>query len=166
MSLDIVVEDFENSLATQLAPHLALVQSQHEALELERLHSLAKRSSDHEFPVMQMKRGKKKRTCQNMDGVLGGSNAFNFLSFVAGVITLVVNVNNNVNNNNNNLNGINANVNSQENNNANANSNAANIILAMPGRRKKRSLTTSPLVFYEMMREYEQQRYRLNLMYI
>ena len=50
------------------------------------LHFVVKRS---DFPVMHIKQGKKKRTCQNMNGVLGGSNAFNFLSFVAGVITLV-----------------------------------------------------------------------------
>ncbi len=35
-----------------------------------------------------MKKTKKVRTCQNMSGVLGGANAFNFLSFVSGVITL------------------------------------------------------------------------------
>ena len=51
-----------------------------------------------------------------------------------------MNVNNNVNNNNNNLNGINTNVNSQNNNNANANNNAANIILVMPGKKKRRSV--------------------------
>jgi len=52
----------------------------------------------------------------------------------------VVNVNNNVNNNNNNLNGISANANNNQNNNANVNNNAANIIIAMPGRkRRKRS---------------------------
>ena len=48
-----------------------------------------------------------------------------------------MNVNNNVNSNNNNLNGINTNVNSQNNNNANANNNAANIILVMPGKKKR-----------------------------
>lgn len=53
------------------------------------------------FPTMYMNRKKKVRTCQNMKGMLGGANAFNFLSFVAGVVTLVVNVNNNINNNNN-----------------------------------------------------------------
>merc|ERR1719414_1477894 len=72
-----------------------------------------------------------------MNGVLGGSNAFNFLSFVAGVITLIVNVNNNVNNNNNNLNGVNGNANNNQNNNANVNNNAANVILVMPGRKKR-----------------------------
>ena len=49
-----------------------------------------------------------------------------------------MNVNNNVNNNNNNLNGVNGNANNNQNNNANVNNNAANVILVMPGRRKKR----------------------------
>jgi hypothetical protein len=34
----------------------------------------------------------------------GGQNAFNYVSFVVAILTLVVNVNNNINNNNNNLN--------------------------------------------------------------
>jgi len=34
----------------------------------------------------------------------GGRNAFNYVSFVVAILTLVVNVNNNINNNNNNLN--------------------------------------------------------------
>jgi hypothetical protein len=38
--------------------------------------------------ALMMKKTKKVRTCQNMSGVLGGANAFNFLSFVSGVITL------------------------------------------------------------------------------
>ena len=53
-----------------------------------------------------------------------------------------MNVNNNVNNNNNNLNGVNGNADISQNNNANSNSNAANIIIVMPGR-KKRSMTTA-----------------------
>jgi len=39
-------------------------------------------------PALMMKKSTKVRTCQNMAGILGGANAFNFLSFVAGVITL------------------------------------------------------------------------------
>ena len=35
---------------------------------------------------------------------IGGQNAFNYVSFVVAILTLVVNVNNNINNNNNNLN--------------------------------------------------------------
>ena len=153
---------FEDLLVSSLIPELHRIQEEYEAkyieIEDEDVHQLVKRS---DFPVMHIKQGKKKRTCQNMNGVLGGSNAFNFLSFVAGVITLVtskklvnilftfhlqfdeffwqiVNVNNNVNNNNNNLNGVNGNANNNQNNNANVNNNAANVILVMPGRRKKR----------------------------
>ena len=36
--------------------------------------------------------------------LIGGQNAFNYVSFVVAILTLVVNVNNNINNNNNNLN--------------------------------------------------------------
>ena len=46
-------------------------------------------------------------------------------------------MNNNVNNNNNNLNGVNGNANNNQNNNANVNNNAANVILVMPGRKKR-----------------------------
>ena len=127
----------EDLFTTKLQYELASIRTQEEAkyiLSEDAVHFISKRD---EFPVMHIKQSKKKRTCQNMNGVLGGSNAFNFLSFVAGVITLVVNVNNNINNNNNNVNGVNANVNNNQNNNANSNSNAANIILAMPGRKKR-----------------------------
>ena len=54
-------------------------------IDNENILHLVKRS---DFPTIHVK-GTKKRTCQNMNGVLGGSNAFNFMSFVAGVITLV-----------------------------------------------------------------------------
>ena len=82
---------FENILATRLEIELFRLRTQYEksyfVVENEfDLHSLVKRS---DFPVMHVKQSKKKRTCQNMNGILGGSNAFNFLSFVAGVITLV-----------------------------------------------------------------------------
>jgi len=130
---------FEDLLASSLTHELHQIKQEYEAkyieIEDQDVHQIVKRS---DFPVMHIKQGKKKRTCQNMNGVLGGSNAFNFLSFVAGVITLIVNVNNNVNNNNNNLNGVNGNANNNQNNNANVNNNAANVILVMPGRRKKR----------------------------
>jgi len=85
-----------------------------------------------------MKTDDRMRTCQNMKGLLGGANAFHFLTFVVGLVTLVVNVENNLNQNNNNLNGINVNANRQTNNNANANNNAMNMIEVMPGRRKRR----------------------------
>ena len=67
-------------------------------------------------------------------GLLGGANAFHFLTFVVGLVTLVVNVENNLNQNNNNLNGINVNANRQTNNNANANNNAMNMIEVSWGR--------------------------------
>ena len=51
---------------------------------------------------------------------------------------MIVNVNNNINNNNLNINGINANANSNQNSDANVNNNAANVIMVMPGKRKKK----------------------------
>ena len=85
------------------------------------------------FPAIKKKQ-KKVRTCQNMAGILGGSNAFNFINFVAAVVTLVVNVNNNINNNNNNLNNVNVNTNNANNANANVNNNGVNSVVVMPGR--------------------------------
>ena len=82
---------FENILAAKLEIELQQIRSEYEKSYVvvsneSELHSLVKRN---DFPVMHVKQSKKKRTCQNMNGILGGSNAFNFLSFVAGVITLV-----------------------------------------------------------------------------
>ena len=54
----------------------------------------------------------------------GGSNAFNYVTLIMAILTLVVNVNNNINNNNNNLNQFSGNV--VGNNNANANTNNNN----------------------------------------
>ena len=105
------------------------------------------------FPTIKRKR-KKIRACQNMagqfllppllflchnllSGILGGSNAFNFINFVAAVVTLVVNINNNINNNNNNLNNVAVNTNNANNADANVNNAGANIVIAMPGRRRR-----------------------------
>ena len=82
---------FENILAAKLEIELQQIRNEYEksytvVSNESELHSLVKRN---DFPVMHVKQSKKKRTCQNMNGILGGSNAFNFLSFVAGVITLV-----------------------------------------------------------------------------
>jgi hypothetical protein len=41
------------------------------------------------------------------------------------------------------LNGVNGNANNNQNNNANVNNNAANIIIAMPGKKRKRRSTTA-----------------------
>ena len=84
------------------------------------------------------------RDCQDVRGMLGGSNAFHFLNLAAGILTLIVNINNNIQSNNLNTNSINANTNSQQNSNSNVNNNAANVIMVMPGkRRKKRNLEIS-----------------------
>ena len=97
-----------------------------------------------DMPTMYMGKKKKLRTCANMNGILGGSNAFNYVSFVVGILTLVVNVNNNINNNNNNLNQANINTASNNNANANSNNNNANVINVMPpGKRRKRRWESS-----------------------
>ena len=81
---------FEDLVASALPLKLEEIQhefkSKYVELEDQDIHQIVKRS---DFPVMHVKQSKKKRTCQNMNGILGGSNAFNFLSFVAGGITLV-----------------------------------------------------------------------------
>ena len=56
---------------------------------------------------------------------------------MAGVVTLVVNVNNNINNNNNNINNVAVNTNNANNADANVNNQGANIVIAMPGRRRR-----------------------------
>ena len=94
--------------------------------------------SKRDMPTMYMNKKKKLRTCANMNGILGGSNAFNTISFILAILTLVVNVNNNINNNNNNLNQANINTASNNNANANSNNNNANVINVMPPGKKKR----------------------------
>ena len=91
-----------------------------------------------DMPTMYMGKKKKLRQCVNMNGILGGSNAFNYISFVVGILTLVVNVNNNINNNNNNLNQANINTASNNNANANSNNNNANIVNVMPPGKKRK----------------------------
>lgn len=76
------------------------------------------------IPVIYMPGKKKKRKCSQVSGLLAGFNTFNYLTFVTGVITLVLNANNNINNNNNN-NNLNNN-NDISNNNVNANTNTQN----------------------------------------
>ena len=96
-----------------------------------------------DMPTMYMGKKKKLRTCANMNGILGGSNAFNYISFVLAILTLVVNTNNNINNNNNNLNQANLNTASNNNANANSNNNNANVINVMPPGKKKRKRRSS-----------------------
>ncbi|KAG7173098.1 putative uncharacterized protein DDB_G0277255 [Homarus americanus] len=93
------------------------------------------------MPVMYMPGGgKKTRKCSQVNGLLGGFNTFNYLTFVTGVITLVLNVNNNLNNNNNNNNLNNNNDISNNNVNANTNTQNANQVVLFPPGRKRRSL--------------------------
>ena len=77
--------------------------------------------------------------------IVGGSNAFNYITFVVAILTLVVNINNNINNNNNNLNQFNLNIADNNNANANVNNNNANIVNVMPPGRKKRGNTDRKL---------------------
>ena len=117
-SLDKVLVNFEKDLANSKS---------HEN------HKVRRNADAGYFPKIRKKK-QKVRTCQNMAGIIGGSNAFNFINFVAAVVTLVVNVNNNINNNNNNLNNINVNTNNANNANVNANNNGVNSVVVMPGR--------------------------------
>lgn len=79
--------------------------------------------------------------------ITGGQNAFNYVTLILSILTLVVNVNNNINNNNNNLNQFSGNVVGNNNANANTNNNNGNIVNVMPPgkkrRRRKRALKTS-----------------------
>ncbi|XP_076068279.1 uncharacterized protein LOC143040760 [Oratosquilla oratoria] len=93
-------------------------------------------------PKIIYRRKNKPRVCAGggSSALFGGNNAFNYISFLANSISLVLNINNNVNNNNNN-NNVNSNNNVDNNNaNLNINQNNANQINIMPpgGKRKKR----------------------------
>ena len=92
------------------------------------------------LPIFQYTPPKKK--CKQLQslGVASGANALSYMSFVAAVITLVLNINNNINANNNNLNRINLNYGSNKNTVTNLNQNVGNNFNLMfpPGRRKKR----------------------------
>ena len=83
-----------------------------------------------------------KRKCRNTQSlaVASGSNALSYMSFVAAVITLVLNINNNINGNNNNLNRINLNYGSSKNTITSLNQNVGNNFNLMfpPGKKKKR----------------------------
>ena len=89
---------------------------------------------------------KKAKKCKNLRsyGVASGSNALSYMSFVAAVITLVVNINNNINANNNNDNQVNLNFGNNNNLVTNLNQNVGNNFNLMfpPGKRRKRSTST------------------------
>merc|ERR1712210_170276 len=122
-------EEVEKRLEEVLANHMDAWSKMEKSLE-------GTREGRSGFPTIKRKR-KKIWGCQNMAGILGGSNAFNFINFVAAVVTLVVNINNNINNNNNNLNNVAVNTNNANNADANVNNAGANIVIAMPGRRRR-----------------------------
>ena len=88
---------------------------------------------------------KKAKKCKNLHsyGVASGSNALSYMSFVAAVITLVVNINNNINANNNNNNQVNLNFGNNNNLVTNLNQNVGNNFNLMfpPGKRRKRSIS-------------------------
>lgn len=69
-----------------------------------------------------------------------GANAMSYMSFVAAVITLVLNINNNINANNNNLNRVNLNFGSNKNTQTDLNMNVGNNFNLMfpPGKKKKK----------------------------
>merc|ERR1712043_34408 len=87
---------------------------------------------------------KKQKKCKNLRsyGVASGSNALSYMSFVAAVITLVININNNINANNNNNNQVNLNFGNNNNLVTNLNQNVGNNFNLMfpPGRRRRRSV--------------------------
>ena len=86
---------------------------------------LKQREKRSKMPVIYMPGQKKKRKCAHVTGILAGFNTFNYLTFVNGVITLVLNINNNINNNNNNNNLNNNNDISNNNIDVNQNTNTA-----------------------------------------
>ncbi|XP_066984634.1 uncharacterized protein [Macrobrachium rosenbergii] len=96
-----------------------------------------KRSSG--IPVMYMPGQKKKRQCVAAGGIFSGYNALSYLSFITGILSLILNVNNNINNNNNNNNLNDNNAVSNNNVDANSNSQTANQIVVFPPGRKRRS---------------------------
>ena len=87
---------------------------------------------------------KKAKKCKNLRsyGVASGANALSYMSFVAAVITLVININNNINANNNNNNQVNLNFGNNNNLITNLNQNVGNNFNLMfpPGRRRRRSI--------------------------
>ncbi|XP_064089124.1 homeobox protein 13-like [Macrobrachium nipponense] len=91
------------------------------------------------IPVMYMPGQKKKRQCVAAGGIFSGYNALSYLSFMTGILSLVLNVNNNINNNNNNNNLNDNNAVSNNNVDANSNSQTANQIVVFPPGRRRRS---------------------------
>ena len=138
--LDTILHNYKHSVLTDQEVELfdEAVNSVEGDTDSARSRARRARRARRAMPTMYMDKKKKMRTCANMNGILGGSNAFNYVSFVLAILTLVVNTNNNLNNNNNNLNQANLNTASNNNANANSNNNNANVINVMPPGKKKR----------------------------
>ena len=129
----------ENCLATRLLPELNRLK---ETFLSSTFHSRSKRSETISSQTVYQFQ-KKQKKCKNLRsyGIASGSNALSYMSFVASVITLVLNINNNINANNNNNNQ--ANINFGNNNNlvSNLNQNVGNNFnLMFPPGRKRRHL--------------------------
>merc|ERR1712045_123921 len=160
---------FENLEDLALANHLNLVFDQvliqHNITEsLERV----RRDEKDSFTQTIFQYSAPKRKCRNAQSlaVASGANAVSYMSFVAAVITLVLNINNNINANNNNLNRVNLNYGSSKNTVTNLNQNVGNNFNLMfpPGkkkkrRRKKRSLKTLDNLLKELAKFLERNNY-------
>jgi len=129
--LEILTQDFINSIKKE------------DSYDLQNFSKRQKRSETISSQTVYQFQ-KKQRKCKNLKsyGIASGSNALSYMSFVASVITLVLNINNNINANNNNNNQ--ANVNFGNNNNlvSNLNQNVGNNFNLMfpPGKRRRRDV--------------------------
>ena len=92
----------QSDLATSLLPELNRLKQQFLSPSF---HQRKKRSETISSQTVYQFQ-KKQRKCKNLRsyGIASGSNALSYMSFVASVITLVLNINNNINANNNNNN--------------------------------------------------------------
>ncbi|XP_023349347.1 GATA zinc finger domain-containing protein 15 [Eurytemora carolleeae] len=111
-------------------------------LEIINLQSRKKRSETVPITQTVYQYQKKAKKCKNVQssGIASGSNSLSYMSFVAAIITLVLNINNNINANNNNNNLVNLNLGNNNNVVTNLNQNVGNNFNLMfpPGKRRKR----------------------------
>ena len=93
-----IVIDFVHSNLSQSEQLLLTVQDSLDAVYQDHLQAQMRsfitpegshrQKRNSQFPKITRKK-KKIRSCQNMAGILGGTNAFNFINFVAAVVTLI-----------------------------------------------------------------------------
>jgi len=107
----------------------------------DQFHTLEKRS-DSAVSQTVFQYQKKAKKCKNLRSysIASGGNALSYMTFVASIITLVLNINNNINANNNNNNQVNLNLGNNNNVVTNLNQNVGNNFNLMfpPGRRRRR----------------------------